>query len=410
MKILIIITNRYRGPIPVIPLGACLVAESCDRAGHQVHVLDFMFEREPLHALNSLLDKTIPDVIGVSVRNIDNNDMQHPVSFYKDLMLLIKTIRRKTDAKVVLGGAAVGVMPEALLRFTQADYAVLRDGEIVFPKILEMSLMVRMPDNIHGIAWIEDNVFRIHNGYSDRFSDSSVVPDFHRWIDLPAYVSRFSPIPIQTKLGCHFKCVYCTYRKIEGEDYRLCDPQTIAAEIVELEKRGVGDLEFVDNVFNSPYDHAIALCDSIRKVRTNIRLQTVELNPLFVDDNLIGVMEHAGFVGIGITVESAADAVLERLKKGFTAKDVYKSSESIARHQIPCLWIFMFGGPGETEETVLETLASRKVYKPKRCCTFHDRHTHLSRYRTRKHCENRRSLEPITPGNARAGILLISIS
>jgi radical SAM superfamily enzyme YgiQ (UPF0313 family) len=82
----------------------------------------------------------------------------------------------------------------------------------------------------------------------------------------------------------------------------------------------------------------------------------VELNPYFVDDNLIGAMEQAGFVGIGITVESAADPVLDRLKKGYTARDVFKSSEVIQRHRIPCLWVFMFGGPGETEETVLETL------------------------------------------------------
>lgn len=340
----------------MIPLGACLVAESCERAGHQVQILDFMFERNPLHALGSLIDKTKPDFIGISIRNIDNNDMRHPVAFYKDLTLLMATIRGKTNAAVIIGGAAVGVMPEALLRFTEADWAVLGDGEIVFPKVLEMLLGNRMPKDISGVAWIEENDFKINTGFGDRFSGNGLVPDFHRWIDLPAYLSRFSTVPIQTKLGCHFKCVYCTYRKIEGQDYRLCDPHTIAEVIMDLEKRGLRDIEFVDNVFNSPYDHAIELCDSIAKVRTNARLQTVELNPHFVDDELIAAMEQAGFVGIGITVESAADSVLERLKKGFTAKDVYRSSEVIKQHKIPCLWIFMLGGPGETEETLTETL------------------------------------------------------
>jgi len=339
-----------------MPLGACLVAESCERAGHHVQLLDFMFEKNPLHVLGSVIDKTRPDVVGISLRNIDNNDMQHPVTFYKDLTLLMETIRGKTDATVVLGGAAVGVMPEALLRFTEADWAVLGDGEIVFPKVLDILSKNRMPKDIVGVAWIEDTDFRINTGFGDRFSGNSLVPDFRRWINLPAYLSRFSPVPIQTKLGCHFKCVYCTYRKIEGQDYRLCDPQTIGSEIMDLEKRGLRDVEFVDNVFNSPYDHAIALCDSIAKVRTNVRLQTVELNPYFVHDNLIGAMEKAGFVGIGITVESAADPVLDRLKKGFTARDVFNASEVIQRHRIPCLWVFMFGGPGETEETVQETL------------------------------------------------------
>jgi len=94
-----------------MPLGACLVAESCERAGHYVQLLDLMFERNPLHVLGPVIDKTKPDVVGISLRNIDNNDMQHPVTFYKDLTLLMETIRGKTDATVVLGGAAVGVMP-----------------------------------------------------------------------------------------------------------------------------------------------------------------------------------------------------------------------------------------------------------------------------------------------------------
>jgi radical SAM superfamily enzyme YgiQ (UPF0313 family) len=339
-----------------MPIGACLVAESCERAGHQVQLLDLMFERYPLHALVSVIDKTKPDVVGISLRNIDNNDMQHPVTFYKDLTLLMETIRRKTDATVILGGAAVGVMPEALLHFTEADWAVLGDGEIVFPKVLDMLSKNRIPKDISGVAWIENAGFRINTGFGDRFSGNGLVPEFRRWINLSAYLSSFSPVPIQTKLGCHFKCVYCTYRKIEGQDYRLCDPQTIGGEIMDLEKMGLRDVEFVDNVFNSPYDHAIALCDAIAKVRTNVRLQTVELNPYFVDDKLIGAMEQAGFVGIGITVESAADPVLERLKKGYTAREVFKASEVIQHHRIPCLWVFMFGGPGETEETVQETL------------------------------------------------------
>ncbi len=339
-----------------MPLGACLVAEHCERAGHQVTLCDLMFERNPLHALGSLIDKTNPDVVGISLRNIDNNDMQHPVEFYHDLTSLMKTIRGKTDAAVVLGGAAVGVMPEALLRYTEADWAVLGDGDIVFPKVLEMLSKNMMPKDIAGVAWIEDSGFKINTGFVDRFSGNGLVPDFSRWINLPAYLSRFSPVPVQSKLGCHFKCVYCTYRKIEGEDYRLCEPEIIGETIVDLEKRGLREVEFVDNVFNSPYDHAVALCDAIAKTQTGVRLQTVELNPYLVDDKLLGVMEQAGFVGIGITAESAADPVLDRLKKGFTARDVFKASEVIKRHRIPCLWVFMLGGPGETEETVQETL------------------------------------------------------
>ncbi|MDQ1273289.1 MAG: hypothetical protein QG591_1919 [Planctomycetota bacterium] len=356
MNILIVITNRYGGPVPVIPIGACLVAEAAERAGHRVRLLDLMFAEDPLRALQSELSKTNPDIVGLSVRNIDNNDMQNPVAFFKDLKPLIKAIRNTTRVPVVLGGAAVSVMHEELLRYTGADWAVLGDGEVVFPKLLATLSRSELPDEIPGIAWFQDDVFRKNTGYIARFSDGYPAPDFHRWINVHDYLSRLSTIPIQTKLGCHFKCVYCTYRKIEGHDYRLCDPLSVVDTIKNLAARGLRDIEFVDNVFNSPYDHALAICEGLARVQPDVRLQSLELNPLFIDDILLTAMELAGFVGVGITVESASDVVLKGLQKGFTVEHVHKAAEVIRHHALPCLWIFMLGGPGETKETVQETL------------------------------------------------------
>ncbi|GAN32062.1 MAG: B12-binding domain-containing radical SAM protein [Candidatus Brocadia sp. AMX2] len=356
MNILIVITNRYRNPVPVMPIGACSVAEAAEKAGYRVRVLDLMFERDPLGVLKAKLEKLNPDIVGLSVRNIDNNDMQNPVAFFKELKPLVDTIRSRTQATLVLGGAAVAVMPEELLRYTGADWAILGDGEVVFPELLESLSQNEIPDRIPGIAWLEDNTFKKTTGSVVRFSDGCLVPDFHRWINIRAYLSRLSTVPIQTKLGCHFKCVYCTYRKIEGHDYRLSASGSVVDTIQHLAALGLRDIEFVDNVFNSPYDHALAVCDGLARVRPDVRLQSLELNPLFIDDDLLTVMEKAGFVGIGITVESASGTVLEGLNKGFTVEDVYNAARVIQRHKLPCLWIFMLGGPGETGATVQETL------------------------------------------------------
>jgi len=371
VNVLIVVTNRYSSPIPVMPVGACMVAEAAELAGHRVRVLDLMFEQNPLNTLESELNTSNPDFIGLSVRNIDNNDMQHPVAFFKDLKPLMDTIRSKTPAPVVLGGAAVSVMPEELLRYTVADWAVLGDGEVVFPDLLAALSQGEFSDNIPGIAWLEDGVFRKNTGYVARFSNGCLIPGFHRWIDVHAYLSRLSTIPIQTKLGCHFKCIYCTYRKIEGQDYRLCDPERVVNTIQDLVASGLKNIEFVDNVFNSPYDHALAVCEGLARSRTGARLQSLELNPLFIDDTLLTAMERAGFVGIGITVESASDVVLDGLQKGFTAKDVYDAAQIIKRHHLPCLWIFMLGGPGESEVTVRETLRfAEQCIRPKDVAFF----------------------------------------
>ena len=132
--------------------------------------------------------------------------------------------------------------------------------------------------------------------------------------------------------------------------------------IARLASRGIKHIEFVDNVFNSPYDHALSICKMLADRKTGASFQSLELNPLFIDDVLITAMERAGFSGIGITVESAADSVLEGLGKGFTTAHVYKAAEVIKRHRLPCVWIFMMGGPNETKETVKETLRFAENY------------------------------------------------
>ena len=79
MNVLVIAANRNRHPAPVIPYGACMVTEVVAKAGHQVRLLDLMFQPDPARAVVDALQKIGPDVIGLSIRNLDNNDMQAPV-------------------------------------------------------------------------------------------------------------------------------------------------------------------------------------------------------------------------------------------------------------------------------------------------------------------------------------------
>jgi radical SAM superfamily enzyme YgiQ (UPF0313 family) len=356
MNILILSTNRHCLPVPVMPAGACIVAHAAEQAGHRVTVLDLMFRKDPFAAVSRAIDTMRPDVIGLSVRNIDNNDIQNPRFFVRDIVPLVDRIRKKTDAVIVLGGAAVSVMPEELLQQTGISWAVTGDGEVVFPELLRTLAAGGSPKKVPGVAWKEDGRYGHNPAAARPATNGCIWPDFGRWIDTRQYVTRLSTVPVQTKLGCHFKCTYCTYRKIEGDSYRFFDREGVIEAVTRYARSGLSDVEFVDNVFNSPYEHAIELCGGLARSRHGARLQSLELNPLFVDDALISLMERAGFRGIGITVESASDKVLEGLGKGYTSRVVRKAADVIRRHSLPCLWIFLLGGPGETKETVTETL------------------------------------------------------
>jgi radical SAM superfamily enzyme YgiQ (UPF0313 family) len=288
--------------------------------------------------------------------------MRNTVFFLTDLISVVDAIRARTSAPIILGGAALGVMPEQILRLVPVTCAVVGDGEMVIPLLLARISRAEHFSDLPGVAYIENGVFHLNNSSAAGFSTTCPAPDYHRWLNIPAYRSRMATVPIQTKTGCQFQCVYCTYPKIEGSSCRLKEPDSIAAAVLQLTAKGLRDIEFVDSVFNAPLEHAMEVCAALARVRHNARLQCLELNPRDFDDALVTAMERAGFAGMGITLESASDPVLQGLRKGFTSREVHHAAAVVRRHRIPCAWIFLLGGPGETRETVRETLQFAKEH------------------------------------------------
>jgi len=356
VKILLISTNQNRLPLPVMPIGACIVAQACEEAGHSVQLLDLMFARDAKGAIAAALTGFQPDVVGLSIRNIDNVDMHGSVFYLDGLLGIAAAVRALSGARIVLGGAALGVMPEQILRLVPDAVAVVGDGELVLPQLLQRLARAEPLVGLPGIVYLEAGVLHRETSALPAFSATCRAPDYRRWLDTRAYRSQMATATVQTKLGCGFHCVYCTYPMIEGSRFRLKDPESVAQAVQRLAAAGFRDIEFVDSVFNAPHRHALEVCAALARVKHGARLQCLDLNPRDLDDELLGAMERAGFVGIGITLESASDPVLQGLRKGFTSREVQAAAAAVRRHRIPCAWMFLFGGPGETRETVRETL------------------------------------------------------
>lgn len=359
MNILLISTNRSTNPIPVIPLGACIVAEASKRAGHNVHLLDLMFSKKPISEIQSAVYDVKPDVIGISIRNIDNLEMLSPVFFLHDLSIIVETIRTMSSIPIILGGAALSVMPEDILRLANATCAVTGNGEFVFPLLIESFAQNKEYKDIAGIAYIENDVFKSNPCTAPHLLNGNFAPDFHQWIDMQAYKTQMASAPVITKTGCMFRCIYCTDG---GSAFQFIDPDCVADSVELYVSSGITDIEFADSVFNTPLNHAMDVCEAIARNKRQARIQCLEINPLHFNDSLLTAMEYAGFKGIGITLESAADSVLDRLKKGFGTREIYRAVNLVKKHRIPCAWIFMLGGPGETQKTVKETLLFAEKY------------------------------------------------
>jgi anaerobic magnesium-protoporphyrin IX monomethyl ester cyclase len=357
-RVLLVSTNRERQPYPVVPNGLACIASALDDAGHTVSYLDLCFAADPIATARRAAIEFRPDVIGVSVRNIDNSDaiaLRHYTPEARDVLHSLR--RAAPQAKVIAGGAAFGVAPEALFRDLGVDYAVAGDGERASVALVDALSSGRPIEALPGLVRDRNGTVAFTPPGEDADLDSLPRPSLHRWVDLARYQRHGATIPIQTKRGCVYKCIYCTYRNVEGWGYRTRDPEMVADEIEELKiKAGVSHFDFVDSTFNSPPGHAIQVCEAIARRKLGVHLDTTNFTPATASTELLGAMRAAGFRSLGITAESASDTVLETLEKGFNAAKVREVAERVEKFGIKALWIFLVGGPGETTKSIEETL------------------------------------------------------
>jgi radical SAM superfamily enzyme YgiQ (UPF0313 family) len=357
-RVLLVSANRERQPYPVVPNGLACVASALLGAGHDVRFLDLCFERNPVEASRLAAMEFRPSVIGVSVRNLDNSDaiaLRHYTPEAKSIFTALRSAA--PSATMIAGGAAFGVAPEALFRDLGVDYAIAGDGERAAVTLVNSIASGESVGAMPGVVRLVGDAVHFTPPGEDAVLDDLPSPQLHRWIDLRRYQRHGATIPIQTKRGCVYKCVYCTYRSVEGWGYRLRDPELVADEMEELWRdAGVRSFDFVDSTFNSPPGHAIEVCEAISRRNMGVHLDTTNFTPATASPELLSAMKAAGFRTLGITAESASDAVLERLQKGFSSSKVREVARRVEKAGIRTLWIFLAGGPGETPETLEETL------------------------------------------------------
>ncbi len=130
MRVLLVNSNTKEDLLAALPIGLCYVAEAAEAAGHDVTVLDLCFAgNDPRQILRNSIESFVPQIIGISIRNIDNVNMLYPVSYFPEIVSLLNHIKEITTVPLVLGGSGASLMPEEVLRKCPADYIIVSDGE-----------------------------------------------------------------------------------------------------------------------------------------------------------------------------------------------------------------------------------------------------------------------------------------
>ena len=348
MKVLLISANTLREPYPVYPLGLDYVAGAIADA-HEVRCLD----------LNSLVDgdglpRAVrafgPDIIAISLRNIDNTDALHPQGFMAHYRQLTQAVRRCSAAPIVLGGTGFTLFAHEIMRLLEADYGIVGEGErlAVLLQALEQG---EDPASVMGVI-----------------VGQAPVPDPEPWpqavvrrFDLQGahlnfYLRHGGMLNLQTKRGCPFRCVYCSYPYIEGRTLRCAPPEQIARTAVELQRAGARYLFITDSAFNADSAHSLAVAQAFKKQGLAIPWGGFFASmPMPAD--YFTILAECGLKHVEFGSESLCDAVLVAYRKPFARRHVLAAHQSAVAAGLHVAHYFLFGGPGETAQTMTESFS-----------------------------------------------------
>ncbi len=129
------------------------------------------------------------------------------------------------------------------------------------------------------------------------------------------------------------------------------------------ESDGIRHWFFVDNIFNMPIRHAKDICDEIARRELDIEW-TAYLNPKFVDEELCGLMVRSGCKAIEFGTDSGSATMIANLKKEFSPDELRRSSNLCHQFGLRFAHSLIFGGPGETADTVRETIELMEETRP----------------------------------------------
>ncbi|MBN2327487.1 MAG: radical SAM protein [Candidatus Omnitrophica bacterium] len=351
MKVLLVSPNVELINMPVLPLGLGCVASAVQQAGHEVKFLDLLFQEDWLSFLHDQIDAFPPDVIGITIRNIDDQNRSDPVFFLDRVKKILQFCRESSSAPIVLGGAGFSLFPESALDYLEADMGIQGEGEAAFPILLERLQNKRPLSDVPGL-------YLPHAGLQSRRQFSQTLNSFpYPPADLWASSQTGDLwLPFQTRRGCPFDCSYCSTGAIEGRKPRKRAADKAVQDVIRYREAGFRRFFFVDNTFNFPPSYAEELCQCMIDHNLDVEWRCI-LYPWRVSPTLIRKMARAGCVEVSLGFESGCNRILRSMNKRFTAFDVREISHRLHEAGIRQTGFLLLGGPDETKESVEESFS-----------------------------------------------------
>jgi len=342
------VVQRFFGLFP--PLSLAWVASIAEKAGHEVVIVDARTLRLSKEEVLARLKEFSPDIIGFMMTTY----------MFRETLEWIRFLKAGLKVPVVVGGYNLRVYPRESVAPEEIDFGVVEHAYHTIPALLSELSGGRRFGDVPGLVYKENG--RLIVTPHDLPIDFDLFPAPARHL-LPNdryaefLTERRNFTVMVTSLGCPRRCLFC---EAGGTRYATRTPATVVAEMEECYLRhGVREIDIFDYEFPCLRSRALEICGRLKEKRFDLEW-ACRARVDSVDETLLREMRDAGCRRIYYGLESGSQEILDRIHKGITLAQIEDTVRMTREMGIRPLGFFLIGAPGETRETIRQTLRFAK--------------------------------------------------
>ncbi len=340
-----------------VPLGCLYLTRALESAGFEVDFRDYQLcPGDDPFDMGVFLDfiRGPAPVIGLSC-------MANLLPF---TLLAARAIKeRYPDRVVVLGGVGSTAVEDAILRrFTSVDIICRGEGERTGPELMAQLTNGRDLSGVAGISFRQPDGSIRHNPDRPRVEDIDGIafPAFEK-VDLKKYAGY----GMMTSRGCPYLCTFCSVAPVWRWQSFSRGPKNIVEEMRLLNSEaGVDLFLFQDEFFVSGKKQVVEFCRELSSSGLDVEWKAFGRVNL-IDEEMMRAMADCGCLELRFGIESGSDAVLQRIRKGFTAAEVLalipKAVEIFPRTDCFFVWGFPFETMDDFNQTLFQMVSFRMM-------------------------------------------------
>lgn len=354
MKKLVLVRPNYNSHIITPPLGIGFLASYLKNQGINVKLIDGLRDNLSNEKILETIIQDKPDAVGITCLS----------AFYNEVIELSLMVKEK-GLPCFIGGVHPTFLPYKTLVDSKADYVVCGEGEIALTQLFKNNFNNKGIKGVYSQKDLKDEKTLFEKCEIIQNLDESPFPDWDQ-INPNIYpkaphgaIAKNFPIGIiTTTRGCPYECTFCASPHFYSRKIRYRSPENVLEEIKLLvNKYGVKEIHFEDDNLTLNRQHIEKICNLI--LENNLKISWACPNGIRadkVDEDLIRLMKKSGCYYFAYGIESANEQILNNIKKRESIDTIRKSIEIADKCGISCQGFFIFGLPGETKDTIEESI------------------------------------------------------